>query len=109
METLYTYENAREVICGECHAIYPCEACPVEIEYRALLDEEFGKDFPTPITAHAIDSYEFYHDTEKWLARRHRKNDIKAKKAKVKVRKRDTGFLSDNYSTVRRKDKMFCE
>ncbi len=103
-DKLYIFEVHRDQVCSICE-YYECDECPVEKEYRKLLDEEFGKDFPTPMTIHAIDSDCFTTNPEKWLARRHRKGDVraKAKARKVIVRQKDTGHLKDNRSTTRRK------
>ena len=110
MDNLYNFENARDIICGECCVIQEdgsyCNNCPVELTYRELLDEKLGTDFPTPYTVHAVDSGPYLRDKEKWLARRHRKGDIKAKRQKVKVRKKDTGYLKDNRCTTRRKEAL---
>lgn len=106
-DKLYEFEVHRESLCSICE-YYECEGCPVEKEYRKLLDEEFGEDFPTPMVIHAIDSDCFRYNPEKWLARRHRKNDVrvKARSKRVIVRKKDTGHLKDNRCTTRRKAAM---
>ena len=105
MDKLYNFEYCMNEVCGEC-IWEDCGHCPVTRTYRRMLDEELGEDFPTPITVHAIDSPDFQHNREKWLARRHRKGDVKAKRQKVEVRKRDTGHLKDNRCTTRRKEAL---
>lgn len=105
MDKLYNFEHCMDEVCGEC-IWEDCDTCPVFSTYRRMLDKEFGEDFPTPITIHAIDSPEFQHNQEKWLARRHRKGDFKAKRQKVVVRQKDTGYLKDNRCTTRRKEAL---
>lgn len=104
IDKLYDFEVHREHLCSICR-YFECDECPVEKEYRKLLDEEFGDDFPTPMTIHAIDSDCFTINPEKWLARRHRKGKVraKAKAQKVVVRQKDTGHLKENRSTTRRR------
>lgn len=105
MDKLYNFEHCMDEVCGECNQ-QDCGHCHVMRTYRRMLDEEFGEDFPTPITIHAIDSPDFQRNQEKWLARRHRKGDVKAKRQKIKVRRKDTGYLKDNRCTTRRKEAL---
>lgn len=107
MSDLYKFETYREEICAECLFFMNCKNCPIEQTYRALLDEEYGEDFCTPVVPHSIDAPQFNENPEKWLARRHRKGDIRAKARAQRVvpRKKDTGYLKDNRSTTRRKGK----
>lgn len=107
MDDLYKFETYKEEVCGEC-LFANCKNCPVEQTYRALLDREYGEDFDTPMTTHSVDAPQFNENPEKWLARRHRKGDFKAKARAQRVipRKKDTGYLKDNRSTIRRKNKM---
>ena len=106
MDNLYKFETFRDEVCWEC-LFADCDDCPVEKTYRRLLDEEYGEDFDTPMTTHSIDAPQFNENPEKWLARRHRKGDFKAKARAQRVipRKKDTGYLKDNRSTTRRKEK----
>lgn len=106
MDDLFVFEEAMDEICGECTGPNKCSECPLNHTYRRLLDEEFGEDFPTPYTVHAEDSFAFNRDKEKWLARRHRKADVKAKRQKVKVHLKDTGHLKENRCTIRRKEAL---
>lgn len=107
---LYEYENARETICSECTKDPDdCEYCVIEQTYRTLMDEELGEDFPNHVFIHAEDSPAYKANPEKWLARRHRKGDVRAKARKVVVRKKDTGHLKDNRCTTRRKERMNVE
>ena len=112
MDRLYEYENAKEVICHECtRSPIDCEYCVVEQIYRTVMNEELGEDFPDHLFVHAEDSPIYKANPEKWLARRHRKGDVraKAKMQKVIVHKKDTGHLKDNRCTTRRKNKMEVE
>ena len=111
-DQLYDFEEAKEIICLRCVMPlndYDCFDCPVAKTYRELLNEEFGPDFPNHVFAHAKDSPTYKANPEKWLARRHRKGDVRAKARKVVVRKKDTGHLKDNRCTTRRKNKMEVE
>lgn len=107
MDDLYKFETYKEEVCGEC-LFANCKNCPVEQTYRALLDREYGEDFDTPMTTHSVDAPQFNENPEKWLARRHRKGDFKAKARAQRVipHKKDTGYLKDNRSTTRRKGKV---